>query len=88
MSLSLEARGVVGMFGVQQPDFQVCRSGPTWASEAPGLQAISCLPKQVVQTHLGLRAEPGAFPRAEKLCLTLPGFAWLRSGAALVSREA
>lgn len=45
MSLSLEARGVVGMFGVQQPDVQVCRSGPTWASEAPALRAIQLLPR-------------------------------------------
>lgn len=75
VSLSLEARGVVGMFGVQQPSFQVCRSGPTWASEAPALQALSCLPKQVVRTHLSRQGELSAFPQAERLCQMLP--AWL-----------
>lgn len=76
VSLSLEARGVEGMFGVRQPDFQVCRSGPTWASEAPGLQAISCVPKQVVQTHLR-RGNMSGFPTGReavpKHCLALLG---------------
>lgn len=74
VSLSLEARGVVGRFGVQQPDFQVCRSGPTWAGAAPGLEAISCLPKQVVQTTPELRAERG-FPTGRE---AVPSAAWLR----------
>lgn len=60
VALSLEVRGV------QQLDLQFHRSDHTPVSAAPRLEAISCLPKQAVQTHLSGR-ELRTFPQAEKL---------------------